>query len=181
MSPSIPSTLLALLAVAATSSRALPTLATRASSSTTPQNLCGTPDDYAIIANTPYIVYNMMYNAADIVGRSCTGFTGLTINSNGGAPTCGWNSTWDIAKVASTSNIPKGYSFVGLTQGLENRIGGIASIPASSSWVRTNETAYKGNDPIHVDEVYHLVSALLHTSPGPLRQIREDETLTFLI
>lgn len=45
----------------------------------------------------------------------------------------------------SSDNIPKGYSFVGLTQNLENRLSDIASIPAAYSWTRTNTTAYKGN------------------------------------
>lgn len=44
-----------------------------------------------------------------------------------------------------SDNIPKGYSFVGLTQNLENRLSAIKSIPATYDWTRTNTTAYKGN------------------------------------
>ncbi|KAK5131764.1 hypothetical protein LTR08_000595 [Meristemomyces frigidus] len=136
----------ALLALAATSATALPTISTLTTrASTTPaQNLCGTPDDSVVIADNPWIVYNMMYNAADIVGSACTGFTGLVTGADG-EQKCGWNSTWDIAEVASTSNVPKGYSFVGLTQNLENSIAAIASIPATYDWVRSNDSAYKGN------------------------------------
>jgi len=113
-------------------------------SSTAPENLCGTADDYAIVDGTPWIVYNMMYNYQDIDGSCCTGFTGLIIGDDG-EQKCGWNSTWKIEDVESTSNIPKGYSFVGLTQNLENRLDNIARIPATYHWVRRNDTAYKGN------------------------------------
>ena len=41
--------------------------------------------------------------------------------------------------------MPKGYSFVGLTQNLEVSLSSIASIPASYKWTRTNSTAFKGN------------------------------------
>jgi xyloglucan-specific endo-beta-1,4-glucanase len=43
------------------------------------------------------------------------------------------------------NNVPKGYSFVGLTQNLENTLTSIASIPATYTWTRTNTTAFKGN------------------------------------
>ncbi|KAK5674805.1 hypothetical protein LTS10_012542 [Elasticomyces elasticus] len=69
----------------------------------------------------------------------------LPVTGADGEQKCAWNSTWDIAEVDSTSNVPKGYSFVGLTQNLENTISDIASIPATYKWVRSNETAYKGN------------------------------------
>lgn len=85
----------------------------------------------------------MMYNYQDIDGSCCTGFTGLIIGDDG-EQKCGWNSTWKIEDVESTSNIPKGYSFVGLTQNLENRLDNIARIPATYHWVRRNDTAYKG-------------------------------------
>lgn len=133
----------ALLALVATSS-ALPTfseISRRAS--TTAQDLCGTPDDSVIIDSTPWIVYNMMYNYEDIEGSCCTGFTGLVTGADG-EQKCGWNSTWDITEVDSTSNIPKGYSFVGLTENLENTIADIDSIPATYAWVRSNTTEYKG-------------------------------------
>lgn len=44
-----------------------------------------------------------------------------------------------------SNNIPKGYSFIGLTQNLENKLSAIKSIPATYDWTRTNTTAYKGN------------------------------------
>lgn len=42
-------------------------------------------------------------------------------------------------------NVPKGYTFVGLTQNLETKLSAIKSIPATYDWTRTNTTAYKGN------------------------------------
>lgn len=42
------------------------------------------------------------------------------------------------------NNVPKGYSFVGLTQNLETKISAIDSIPADYSWTRTNTTEFKG-------------------------------------
>ena len=65
------------------------------------------------------------------------------VRGKDGQDKCGWNSTWDIAD-DSNSNIVKGYSFVGLTQNLENRISDIKSIPATYHWNRKNETQYKG-------------------------------------
>ena len=43
-----------------------------------------------------------------------------------------------------SNNIPKGYSFVGLTSNLENTISVIDSIPATYDWTRTNSTVFKG-------------------------------------
>jgi len=130
----------ALIALAATAS-ALPTLSSRAS--TAPENLCGAPDASEIISGTPWIVYSMNYNYQDIEGSCCTGFTGLVTGADG-EQKCGWNSTWDITEVSSTSNTVKGYSFVGLTENLENTIESIDSIPATYEWVRSNTTEYKG-------------------------------------
>ncbi|KAI7202939.1 hypothetical protein D0869_12125 [Hortaea werneckii] len=140
----------AFFALAATSS-AMPTfssLSRRATSYTTSaaaQNLCGTPDDSVILDGTPWIVYNMMYNYQQTEGSVCTGFKELVTGDYDGETKCAWNSTWDITEVDSTSNVPKGYSFVGLTQNLETKISAIDSIPATYHWVRTNQTAYKGN------------------------------------
>ncbi|KAK4890067.1 hypothetical protein LTR27_011173 [Elasticomyces elasticus] len=133
-----------ILALAARTT-ALPTIATISSRASTPaSNHCGAPDSSVIVSGTPWIVYSMNYNYQDIDGTCCTGFAGLVTGADG-EQKCAWNSTWDIAEVDSTSNVPKGYSFVGLTQNLENTISDIASIPATYNWIRSNETAYKGN------------------------------------
>lgn len=50
-----------------------------------------------------------------------------------------------IGLTICSSNVPKGYSFVGLTQNLETKLSAIESIPATYTWTRTNNTAYKGN------------------------------------
>jgi xyloglucan-specific endo-beta-1,4-glucanase len=44
-----------------------------------------------------------------------------------------------------SDNVPKGYTFVGLTQNLETKLSAIKSIPATYDWKRTNSTAYKGD------------------------------------
>lgn len=137
-------TVQAMLALSASAS-AFPTVSTfsrRATQAAT--DLCGMPDDYLILSGTPWIVYNMMYNSQDVVGTSCTGYQSHGTNSDGN-PAVTWNSTWNIEYVESTDNEPKGYSFVGLTEHLETQLSGIASIPSTYDWTRTNTTAYKGN------------------------------------
>jgi xyloglucan-specific endo-beta-1,4-glucanase len=52
-------------------------------------------------------------------------------------------SAWILTR--GSDNIPKGYSFIGLTQNLETKLSAIKSIPATYDWTRTNTTAYKGN------------------------------------
>ncbi|EKG13159.1 Glycoside hydrolase family 12 [Macrophomina phaseolina MS6] len=139
------SSMQAMLALAA-SATALPTFSSmqKRQASQSPANLCGMPDDSLILSGTPWIVYNMMYNSAQIEGTACTGYVGTTTDANGNQAVK-WNSTWNIEYVQSTDNVPKGYSFVGLTQNLESRISDIGSIPTTYEWTRTNTTAYKGN------------------------------------
>ncbi|CZR56882.1 related to endoglucanase I precursor [Phialocephala subalpina] len=135
------------LALAALSSTApvlaLPTffqLVPRAQASV---DLCG-DYDYIILQNSPWIVYNMLYNAAEMVGTQCTYYDEMTTSSSGTQEVL-WNSETDIEYVESTSNVPKGYSFVGLTQNLEVTLSSIGSIPTTYDWTRTNTTAFKGN------------------------------------
>ncbi|GFF55878.1 hypothetical protein CNMCM6936_002302 [Aspergillus lentulus] len=108
-----------------------------------PTALCG-DYDYIILQNSPWIVYNMLYNAAQMVGTQCTNYAGVT-TSDGGTKEVLWSSVTDIDYVESTSNVPKGYSFVGLTQNLETKLSAIDSIPAVYNWARTNTTYFKGN------------------------------------
>lgn len=138
------STAKSLLALVATAT-ALPTfssLSTRAST-TAAGNYCGAPDAYQVIDGTPWIVYSMNYNYEDIDGSCCTGYTGLVTGADG-EQKCAWSSTWKIAE-DSNAGLVKGYSFVGLTENLENKISDIASIPATYHWERSNTTAYRGN------------------------------------
>lgn len=137
------SSIQAMLALA-TSTSALPTFSSMQKRAQAATNLCGMPDDSLILSGTPWIVYNMMYNSGQIEGSACTGYVSTTTSSNGNQAVK-WNSTWNIEYVQSTDNVPKGYSFVGLTQNLENRISDIGSIPTTYEWTRTNTTAYKGN------------------------------------
>ncbi|CAD6448961.1 70564a2a-7ac0-4bc6-b8d3-3a3b77e55227 [Sclerotinia trifoliorum] len=120
---------------------AYPHLNTRAIQGST--DLCG-DYDYIILNNSPWIVYNMLYNANQIVGSQCTYYDKMITGSDGTAEVK-WNSETDITYVESTNNVPKGYSFVGLTQNLETPLTGIASIPTTYTWTRTNSTAFKGN------------------------------------
>ncbi|TVY16359.1 Xyloglucan-specific endo-beta-1,4-glucanase A [Lachnellula arida] len=104
---------------------------------------CG-DTDYVVLTDTPWIVYNMLYNADQMVGTQCTNYqTAGTLAS--GVQEVVWNSVTNIEYVESTNNVPKGYSFVGLTENLENTISSISAIPASYTWTRTNTTAFKGN------------------------------------
>ena len=115
----------------------------RAPAAAQPQDLCGNNQNL-IISGTPWIVFNMFYNAARSVGTQCTNYLGQTTSSSG-QKQIQWASETNIQRADSTANLPKGYSFVGLTQGLETQLSAIKSIPASYSWTRTNTTAWKGN------------------------------------
>ncbi|KAM0314012.1 hypothetical protein ACHAO8_004966 [Botrytis cinerea] len=120
---------------------ARPHFSTRATQASA--DLCG-DYDYLILNNSPWIVYNMLYNAKQIVGSQCTYYDSMITGSDGTAEVK-WNSETDITYVESTNNVPKGYSFVGLTQNLETPLTGIASIPTTYTWTRSNTTAFKGN------------------------------------
>lgn len=99
---------------------------------------------YLILSGTPWIVDNMFYDSAGSVGTQCTNYQSQTTDAAGN-PAVVWSSVTDIEYVESTNNVPKGYSFIGLTQNLETQISGIESIPTSYEWSRTNSTAFKGN------------------------------------
>ncbi|KAJ4355955.1 uncharacterized protein N0V89_003980 [Didymosphaeria variabile] len=105
--------------------------------------LCGT-DDSIVLTDTPWIIYNMFYNAAQSKGTQCTNYDHVSTSLSGGKEIV-WSAVTNIDYVSSTSNIPKGYSFIGLTQNLETKLSAIDSIPATYEWTRTNSTAYKGN------------------------------------
>ncbi|KAB8237937.1 concanavalin A-like lectin/glucanase domain-containing protein [Aspergillus alliaceus] len=122
------------------SALALPVLFSRAQAAS---KHCG-DYDYVVLQDTPWIVYNMLYNANQIVGSQCTNYDQV-ITSTSGTKEVVWNSVTEIEYVESTNNVPKGYSFVGLTQNLETKLSAINSIPSTYSWTRTNTTAYKGN------------------------------------
>ncbi|RDW59783.1 hypothetical protein BP6252_12870 [Coleophoma cylindrospora] len=106
-------------------------------------DLCGTAD-YIILDSSPWIVYNMLYNADVTVGTQCTVYDSMSTASDG-TKSVKWDSVANIEYVESTNNVPKGYSFVGLTQNLENTVNAISSIPTSYNWTRTNTTTFKGN------------------------------------
>ncbi|TVY75930.1 putative xyloglucan-specific endo-beta-1,4-glucanase A [Lachnellula suecica] len=122
---------------------AFPQFPPRETTSLVPSDHCGN-QDYTILSGTPWIVYNMLYNADLLVGTQCTNFQSVETPAIGN-PEVAWSSVTDIEYVESTDNVPKGYSFVGLTQNLETTISAISSIPANYSWTRTNTTAFKGN------------------------------------
>ncbi|KAI9695952.1 MAG: hypothetical protein M1820_008364 [Bogoriella megaspora] len=99
--------------------------------------------DYQVISGTPWIVYNMLYNQ-DLMSSSdswCTLYDS-TDTSAAGVKEIKWGST---SSISSASDTVKGYSFIGLTQNLENTLSDIGSIPAQYSWARTNTTEFKGN------------------------------------
>ncbi|OJJ42617.1 hypothetical protein ASPZODRAFT_76599 [Penicilliopsis zonata CBS 506.65] len=129
-----------ILALAAVSTALALPLQRRAQAST---DLCG-DYDYIILSDTPWIVYNMLYNADETVGTQCTYYDSQTTAASGTREVI-WSSITEITYEESTDNVPKGYSFVGLTENLETRLSDISSIPTVYEWTRTNSTAFKGN------------------------------------
>lgn len=113
-------------------------------STSTSSTHCG-DYDYSILAGTPWIVYNMLYNADQTIGTQCTNYDSVTTNESTGQAQILWSSVTNIEYVEATNNVPKGYSFVGLTNSLETTIADIDSIPAIYDWTRTNTTEFKGN------------------------------------
>ncbi|KAJ8118159.1 hypothetical protein OPT61_g812 [Boeremia exigua] len=106
-------------------------------------SLCSVSDSI-VLTDTPWIVFNMMYNQALTVGTQCTKYDSVATGADN-VKKIKWSAESKIDYVKSTDNIPKGYSFIGLTQGLETKLSAIKSIPATYDWTRTNTTAYKGN------------------------------------
>lgn len=131
---------LALASLAATTSAVPVTLDSTAVSSVH----CG-DYDYSILSGTPWIVYNMMYNADQTVGTQCTNYGSVTTDECTDQPEIVWSSVTNIEYVEATNNVPKGYSFVGLTDNLEATLTEIDTIPAVYDWTRTNTTEFKGN------------------------------------
>lgn len=93
-----------LLALAALSST-VPVLALPAFSQLAPRaqvsiDLCG-DYDYIVLQESPWIVYNMLYNAAEMVGTQCTYYGHMTTTSSGTQDVL-WNSETAIEYMAST-------------------------------------------------------------------------------
>ncbi|KAJ4328947.1 hypothetical protein N0V84_000517 [Fusarium piperis] len=103
---------------------------------------CGAPNEFEVISGSPWIVFSMNYNYQSIDGSCCTGY--YDISGSGDAQQIHWSSIWDI-NPARNPDLVKGYSFVGLTQGLQTRLNDIGSIPTTYDWTVSNSTAYKGN------------------------------------
>lgn len=81
---------------AASALPALHDLSSRAQST----DLCGNSANL-ILPNTPWIVYNMLYNAAQMVGTQCTNYDKVTTSENG-AKEILWSSVTNIDYVEST-------------------------------------------------------------------------------
>jgi xyloglucan-specific endo-beta-1,4-glucanase len=103
---------------------------------------CGSPNQYEILSNTPWIVYSMNYNYQSISGSCCTGY--YSTSGSGDNQSIHWSSIWDIDATVN-ADVVKGYSFIGLTQNLETTLDSISSIPSTYTWGISNTTAYKGN------------------------------------
>lgn len=97
-------------------------------------------DEDATLIPPWYILYNMIYNRKKTIGIEETvlyGVNGTTVH---------WGNYLKIAQVPSTSNVPKSYSFLGMTSDLNHQIKEYSSIPASYKWSRRNGKAgFKGN------------------------------------
>ncbi|KAF5860601.1 hypothetical protein ETB97_001305 [Aspergillus alliaceus] len=79
------------------SALALPVLFSRAQAAS---KHCG-DYDYVVLQDTPWIVYNMLYNANQIVGSQCTNYDQV-ITSTSGTKEVVWNSVTEIEYVEST-------------------------------------------------------------------------------
>lgn len=108
-------------------------------SSQAAQDLCGNFQTLNI-PNTPLFVFNSLYGADQMSGTACTEYI-----STSPGPAVDWSATTAIEEVGATANVCKGYSAVGLTQNLTNRLSAITSIPASFTWSRTATATFKGN------------------------------------
>ncbi|VUC37977.1 unnamed protein product [Clonostachys rosea] len=122
-----------------TGRRELDSLSTRADPAS---KYCGAPNEYEVLAGTPWIVFSMNYNYQAIKGSCCTGYYGTS--GSGDAQSIHWSSIWDI-DASTNANLVKGYSFIGLTQNLQTRLADTGSIPTTYEWTVSNTTAYKGN------------------------------------
>lgn len=128
-------------AAASTAAAVSATTSATTASTADSTNFCGAPNDYEVIANTPWIVFSMNYNYEDISGSCCTGYYDYTGTDDD--QTIHWSSVWDIDELVNT-DVVKGYSFIGLTENLETKLSDIASIPSTYQWTVSNTTAYKG-------------------------------------
>lgn len=129
------------LAAPALAVNALATGPLRRASGQPTSTFCGAPNEFEVISGSPWIVFSMNYNYQSIDGSCCTGYYG--ISGSGDAQQIHWSSIWDIGP-SKSPDLVKGYSFVGLTQGLQTRLGDIGSIPTTYEWTVSNSTAYKG-------------------------------------
>ncbi|KAK7408137.1 hypothetical protein QQX98_009728 [Neonectria punicea] len=133
------------LEVAVTSafpSSGVSSLSSRQAASQPSSTYCGAPNEFEVLAGTPWIVFSMNYNYQSIEGSCCTGYYETT--GSGDSQLIHWSSIWDIDATVNP-DLVKGYSFVGLTQNLQTRLNAIASIPTTYDWTVTNSTAFKGN------------------------------------
>jgi hypothetical protein len=77
-----------------------PALSRATSSVQAASDHCGV-QDYVILTGTPWIVYNMLYNADEMVGTQCTNYETVETAANGN-PEVVWSSVTDIEYVEST-------------------------------------------------------------------------------
>lgn len=87
----------------------------------------------------------MNYNYKDIKGQCCTGWFDYT--GAGDGQTIHWQSRWAIDPAVNPNKV-KGYSFIGLTAGLEKQLSAIRSIPSTYKWSAKASTKYKGTSMI---------------------------------
>lgn len=62
--------------------------------------MCGTSQNI-VLTDTPWIVYNMFYNAAQTSGSMCTGYESVSTGSNGNK-VIKWSAVTDINYVKAT-------------------------------------------------------------------------------
>jgi xyloglucan-specific endo-beta-1,4-glucanase len=102
---------------------------------------CGAPNQFEVLFGSPWIIFSMNYNYQSISGSSCTGL--MDVTGSGNDQRIHWSSDFKIDPTVNR-DVVKGYSFIGLTQGLETPLNQIKSIPTTFDWTFYEQTEWKG-------------------------------------
>lgn len=114
---------------------------------------CGNTDDLTL-PGMPWVVANSMYNANSMksTDSQCTNFKQVLHDNNqqwsngksDGTYLVEWNSLTNIAKEDDTKDICKGYSNIGVGEGLKSKLSEISSIPTYYKFSRENTEGFRG-------------------------------------
>lgn len=107
------------------------------------KTFCGAPNQSEVLFGSPWIIFSMNYNYQSISGSSCTGL--MDVSGTGDDQRIHWSSDFNIDPNVNR-DVVKGYSFIGLTQGLETPLDEIKSIPSVFNWTIYEESEWKGKN-----------------------------------